>query len=206
MDIEIISNEEANEAKMKRLCDRAGGVVSMLLNSFKTPKGIDIKLALLFASGLAGVACHQAVIADEGEFQIAETNDGKRFYFGEDINKYLFENETSIYSFCNALGGIDQAQLVDMVGQITGSINNDNRMIWNLTSESVYKHIMECWDKNFEAMILANCEKPSEWPILIGIALQNIMLEAGKAAPKEEVARMAMECVIKISMMRDDSI
>jgi len=206
MEIEIISNEEAQEARMKRLCGKAGSVVEMLLNSFKTSKGIDIKLALLFASGLAGFACHQAVLADGGEFDVEETEGGRKFYFGADINKYLFENETSIYSFCSALGGLDQAKLIGMIENITGGIEDNDRKIWNFTPESVYKNILECWDKNFENMILKNCTAPSEWPELMGIALQNIMIEAGKVAPKEEVARLAMECVIMISMMRDDSI
>jgi len=206
MDIKIISNEEAKEQRMQRLCGRAGGVVEMLLNSFKTPKGIDIKLALLFASGLAGFACHQAVLADGGEFKVETTGDGRKFYFGDDINKYLFENETSIFSFCNALGGINQVDLVGMIEDIVGGIDDDDRKIWNLTPESVYKNILECWDKNFESMILKNCSEPSEWPELLGIVLQNIMIEAGKVAPKENVARLAMECVIKISMMRDDSL
>ena len=206
MEIEIISDEEAKAEKMSRLCDRAGRVVIMLLESFKSAKGIDIKLSLLFAAGLAGYACHQAVAREGGEFSVIETDNGKKFFLGDDINKYLFENETSIYTFCNALGGINQADLITMIEGISGKINGENRVIWNLSAESVFKNIRECWDKNFDSMILGSCVEPSEWPILMGIALQNIMIEAGKVAPKEEVAKLAMECVIMISMMSDESL
>ena len=206
MEIEIISNEEAHEAKMNRLCEKASGIVVMLLNDFRNPQGIDIKLSLLFAAGLAGYACHQAVKAEGGSFQIAEGSNGKKYYYGEDINKYLFENDTSIYSFCSALGGIDQAKLVSMVERIVGGLQDTKITIWNLTAESVYKNIREFWEKNFDSMIFAGCEEPAEWPVLMGIVLQNIMIEAGKVAPKEEVARLAMECVISISTMDEDSI
>ena len=50
------------------------------------------------------------------------------------------------------------------------------------------------------------CKVPNEWPVLYGIVLQNIMLEAMKVAPREEIAKMAMECAAIISKMDDDSV
>lgn len=56
-------------------------------------------------------------------------------------------------------------------------------------------------------MIAKNCKSPSDWPVMFGIVLQNILnmsLEAG--APEDEAGRIAIECTVVISKMDDDSL
>ena len=69
-----------------------------------------------------------------------------------------------------------------------------------------YKMIKECWDGIQVTMTTRICKKPSEWPVLYGIVLQNIILEALKiGAPADEVKRIALECSIALSRMGEDT-
>ena len=56
-------------------------------------------------------------------------------------------------------------------------------------------------------MTVPFCKAPSEWPVLYGIVMQNILIESIKVgAPAEEAGRMAMECALVISRMDTDSL
>ena len=94
----LFNKKETDEQIAKRLAGNAGGIIEMLKHVFTTDKGLDITMPLLYAAGLAGYACHQAVKATKGSFVQVTTTDGKNYYFGDDVNKYLLENRTSVYS------------------------------------------------------------------------------------------------------------
>ena len=57
----------------ERLAKNAEPILEMLNDIFTTPKGVDIRMALLYSAGLAGVACHEAVKAQNGNFVEAGT-------------------------------------------------------------------------------------------------------------------------------------
>lgn len=203
----LFSKKNKDEQLIKRLAGNAGGIIEMLKRVFTTERGVDIRLSLLYAAGLAGYACHQAVKAERGSFEQVTAKDGKKYYFGNDVNKYLLENHTSIYSFCNAICGISQEEIMDMAAGITSALGSENLTIWGMTPDSVYVQIKQCWDGIYHNMTARYCSSPSEWPVLYGIVLQNIMGQAMSAgAPKDEVGIMAMECALIIAKMDDDSI
>lgn len=95
----LFEMEETEEQKLQRLSEHAGRILNMFKAFFKTPKGIDIRRALVFTAALAGHACLQAVKANNGSFAVVETEDGKRFFFGDDLNRYLLEDRLSVVNF-----------------------------------------------------------------------------------------------------------
>lgn len=203
----LFDRKETQEEVVKRLAGNAGNIIAMLTDVLRGPNGLDMKFPLLYAAGLAGYACHQAVKAEHGTFAVAEMKNGKRFYFGDDVNHYLLEDQYSVWSFCQAVSHNKNEEMLAIVTHVVQSVGTDGLMIWNMTPESVYQKIKECWDGIYTNMTDRYCKKPSEWPILYSIVLQNIILQAVEAgAPSEEAGRMAMECAIVISRMDDDSI
>ena len=203
----LFSGKETDEQVVKRLAKKARSIVAMLKGAFKGPNGTDMKFPLLYAAGLAGYACHQAVKAEHGTFAVAETKNGKHFYFGDDVNRYLLENPCSVWSFCQAVTHLDQEKIIGIVVNTVQTVGTDRLQIWNMTPDSVYPHIKSCWDGIYPNMTEKFCRKPSEWPILYGIVLQNIILQSIEAgASPEEAGLMAMECAVVISRMDDDSI
>lgn len=101
------TTNESDELVVVRLASRAGSIIEMLKASFMTKdKRLDMTFPLIFAAGLAGHACIEAVKANKEELVCVTTADHRNYYYGDAINAYLLENKTSVYSFCNAVTGM----------------------------------------------------------------------------------------------------
>lgn len=202
----FFNRKESEEQMLKRLSKGAGNVIAMLKGVLRGPQGTDMTVVMIYAAGLAGCACHEAVKAEGGTFAVAKTTNGQTFYLGDDVNKYLLENRLSVLSFISAIceGAVDDA--LAYVTAFVSSLGDPNLSVCDMTADSVYKMVKECWDGIYVTMTTRICKKPSEWPVLYGIVLQNIMREALQiGAPADEVKRIALECSIALSRMGDDT-
>ena len=197
---------------LERLGNNASAIINMFKNVFNTPMGIDLKKTLLYASGLAGYACHQVVKINKEPYELVKTVDGKNFYMGDSVNKYLLGGRYSILSFCDGFfqsfgnGGICPDP-VNIVRNTTSAIGNNDYKIWNeYLPQNVYIEINKCWNGIFNNMIAKYCESPEEWPVLFAIVLQKVMIMASKMVSPAELYRMSLECAVYISKMDNDSI
>ena len=201
-----ILNRESDEMVMKRLCGDAGHIVEMLKHVFTNQRGCDIRMALLFASGLAGYACHQAVKEEKGVFQVVKTNTGKKYYFGDDVNKYLLESPNSVVSLCNAVVGLPEEKVLAMVASFAENCGKEDMLICGFDPKTLYNQIRQCWEGIYGNMTSKYCKAPSEYPLLFGIVLQNILTLSVKAgAPKGDAGAIAVEVVNAIAKMDNDS-
>ena len=202
----LFEMEETEEQKLQRLSEHAGRILNMFKAFFKTPKGIDIRRALAFTAALAGHACLQAVKANNGSFAVVETEDGKRFYFGDDLNRYLLEDRLSVVNFIFAVSDISQDDVLSIVAGFANQVGAEDLLVCGYAPKSLYEQVNSCWEGIFDNMTSKYCESPAEWPILYGIVLQNIMLTAIDAgAPKNEVGKISVECAVAVSKMDKDS-
>lgn len=199
---------------LKRLSNNASAIIKMFKNVFDSPTGFDAQKALLFTSGLAGYACHQAVKANKEFFVVVEKVDHKKFYFGDDLNKYLLEDKYSVLSFCNGFfenfaEGETCPNAIEIVNKVVAAIarENSNYKIWDAYHpRQVYLNVKNCWNGIYDNMTAVYCQSPQEWPVLFAIVLQNIMIIASQNMQKSTIYCMALECAIYISKMDDDSI
>ena len=198
---------ESEQKKLDRLAKGADRVAAMLMGTLQGPQGLDLKLPLLYVSGLAGYAGRQAVKTLGGQVAVISTKDGKKYYYGDTVNKYLLEDRLSVLAFVNAACNLKEEQVAGIAVETTNSLGTDRLNIWNMTPESVYTKIKDCWDGIFDTMTTRFCKDASEWPMLFGLATQMIIrkaIEAGAGA--EEAGLMAMQCAYVISKMDDDSL
>ena len=197
---------------LERLAGKAGSIIAMFNHVFSTEKGFDAQKGLLFASGLAGFACHQAVKATGGLFVVVETDAHKKFYMGDAVNRYLLEGEYSVLSFCSgfykqAAEGNPVPEVTPLITKAVSEIGSRQYRIWNVYPPAyVFTEIKNCWDGIYENMTAKYCESPEEWPVLFGIVLQNMMMTAAKVITPEEAFRLSMECALFISKMDEESI
>ena len=202
----LFKKEETEEQLLKRLSGHAGNVLNMFKAYFNTPNGIDIRRALIFTAALAGHACHQAVKAEKGTFAVVTTKDGKNYYFGDDLNRYLLEDRLSVVNFILAVSDISQDDVLAIVAGFAQHIGEENLSVYGYGPKSLYEQVNSCWEGIFVNMTSQYCKSPAEWPVLYGIVLQNIMLTAIDAgAPKDEVGKIAVECAVAVSKMDKDS-
>lgn len=198
---------EINEQVIERLKDGAGHIIEMFKSVFNTPRGMDGRRALTFTAALAGHACHQAVKAEHGTFAVVTTNDGRNFYFGDDLNKYLLENDTNVVGQFTAVSGVKHDAVLQIVKDCVLAVGKEQHTVCGFDPDILYKEISECWDGIFENMTSKYCENPSEWPVLFGIVAQNILQMSIKGgAPKDEAGMVAIESAVYMSKMDFDSV
>ena len=201
-----MSERETEEQVLERLAGHAGSVLNMFRAYFSTSDGIDAHRALIFTSALAGHACLQAVKAEKGSFAVVTTEDGRRFYFGDDLNRYLLEDRMSVANLCAAVSELSQEDVLSIVAGFARQIGEETMTVCGYDPKSLYRQVSSCWEGIFDNMTSKYCRSPAEWPILFGIVLQNILLMAIDAgAPKEVAGEIAVECAAAVSKMDQDS-
>lgn len=202
-----MAEQDINEQVIERLKEGAGHIINMFKSVFNTPIGMDGRRALTFTAAIAGYACHQAVKAEHGTFAVVTTNDGRNFYFGDDLNKYLLENNMNVVGFFTAVSGIGHETVLQIVKDCALAVGKDQHTVCGFNPNILYKEISECWDGIFENMTSRFCEKPSEWPVLFGIVAQNILIMSiDGGAPKDEASMVAIDSAVYMSKMDCDSV
>ena len=204
----VLNNQQDTIA---RLCSHAGNIIAMLKHVLNAENGTNYGTLLMYVSGLAGHACQRAIVANGEGYEKVSVQDGRNYYFGDEVNAYLFENRYSIISFMNAIynkkTGENNPDVSLIIKNCASVIGKDNYKIWNIYEPNIiYKMIKSCWDGIFNNMTSKYCTSPMEWPILFGIILQNVMNEGMTSGKEKYIYDMALECVLFISKMRDDSI
>lgn len=198
--------KENDEQKLKRISKDAENVLQMFNAYFKTPKGIDATRELVFVAAMAGHACHRAVIAQHGKNAEVTTKEGKKFFFGDDLNNYLLEDKFSVVSFCTAVTDYPMAKVLEIVSSFANHFTDENYTVFGYNPKVLYEQVESCWEGIYKNMTSKYCKNPSEWPILFGVVLQNILVMSLKAgAPKDEAARIAIECAVAVSKMDKES-
>lgn len=195
------------KAKADRLASKAGNIIQMLNDCFKTPQGIDIRMSVLYAAGLCGIACHEAVKANNESFVDVGLEDGRTYYFGDAVNKYLLESKLSVMAFVAPVTNMNADEAVSIVKSAADDLGYDKLNVLGFDPEQAYIMVKECWDGIFDNMTDSYCESPDEWPILYSIVLQNLVAMALNAgAPRDEVAKGAFLCAVMLSKMDKESL
>ena len=198
--------KETDEQRVKRLAGHAGGIIEMLKSVFRTEEGTDLFKVLVFSASLAGVACHEAVKAGKGTFAAVEDRKGRKYWFGDDLNKYLLENRTSVAGFCTAVVPLGQEEIPAIATAFISSIGDEEMTVCGFRAEDLWNQVHQCWEGIYTNMTAKYCRSCEDWPVLYGIVLQNILIQAIQAgAPKEEACRTALTCAMAVSKMDSDS-
>lgn len=197
---------ETEEQIVDRLCKDAGHVIDMFRSVFNTPAGLDARKALIFTSSVAGFACRQAVKANKETEMLVTTNDGRKFHFGDSVNKYLLESTFSTVGSVVAVTDLSVDDVQAIVKKCASAVGDDSYTLGGYNPQLLYNETKDCWNGIFNNMTARYCKTPSEWPMLFGIVVQNIaQLALNAGAPKEDVGRLSIEVMIYMSKLDDDS-
>lgn len=198
---------EDEKEMLDRLCSHAGKIIAMLKSVMSSKNGTDLYLVTLYAAGLAGIACHETVKAlGEPIIEVGCAN-GKKYYMGDAVNKYLHENKYSVTGFARAIAQMPQSALIEIIQRQASVIGTEKFTVsGNMDPADLYKNIKECWDGIKNNMTLQYCKAPEEWPVLYGIVLQNVMRESMSVAPKEAIFNTAVDVVCALSKMDLESL
>jgi hypothetical protein len=195
---------------------RSQEVNHYIINALKDRKGVHIESLLTALGALAGFSCQMSIreeliesgkIPENGAFVIVEGVDGERYYFGDLLNAPLAESQYSIWDLsagaaqqlgCTSIpdvGGIFEHVAQTVGGKSFGipQVPDTHR-----ANDLPINYVKSLWPKILP-VIRPFCRKPSEWPILFGLAIQqDIYKEKDMIDPKLAVS-IVMESAIPMS-------
>jgi hypothetical protein len=190
-------------------------VLQRLLTEMKSERGADIESSMSALGALAGYSCQAAVRAnpraaglEEAEhlFRI-ETSDGKAYFFGDPLNKLLAESELSVWSL--AAGGAQEngctsiLEVSEIFAHVAGTVGSPDFGVPRLpsghsTNDTPFNYLESHWPRLFP-LVSRVCPNPDHWPVLFGLAIQDLMTQSKKALDPCLSLRIVMESAIPMS-------
>ncbi|MFH2044256.1 MAG: hypothetical protein ABIK92_03805 [Pseudomonadota bacterium] len=190
-------------------------VFHRIFKAMKDDRGVHIESLLCVLGALAGYSCQanlraQAIekgVPENTPFVVMEANDGKKYFFGDPLNRILAEGQLSVWSL--AVGAAQDAgcekliDLQDIFKHVTASVGKTTFGIPRLpddhpVSDKPINYLRALWPQIFEVAKWF-CQKPSEWPVLFGLAIQEAIYISKESLPLDLALTIVMESAIPMS-------
>jgi hypothetical protein len=193
----------------------AKDVTGRMLAAMTTKRGVHIESLLCALGSLAGYSCQASVRAqaraqgldETAHFVQAEGADGKTYFFGDPLNKLLAEDQYSVWSLAaagaQAAGCTVVLQLDDIFKHVaetvgTAEFGHPRLPSEHPTHDTPLNYVEAFWPQIFQR-ISTFCPDPEHWPILLGLAIQGMIVQGKEALDPCLSLRVVMECAIPMS-------
>ncbi len=186
-----------------------------LVLALRTEHGVHIETFLTVLAALAGFACQMAarerIVAGkvEGDHPIIEVKgaDGNTYFFGDMINRLLLEDRLSVWKFAG--GGAEAAgcrtlpDIREIAKHVADSAGKNEFGIPRVPdghrpADLPINLLKAFWGPVFDVVKMF-CDKPDEWPILFGIALNKSIIDAKEVIDPEMALKLVMEVAVPMS-------
>lgn len=176
---------------------------------------VHVESLMCAVGALAGYGCQMAarsanVAAGNNElanFAIATTKNGERLFFGDPINKFLAENEMSVWSVAaggaKALGCTQFPDLGLIFKHVATSAGTDAFGVPRLpVGHPVHAlpldYLRKLWPA-FSGMVDRFAPRPEHRPLLFGLAIQNLLSQTKEILEPGVSLQIVMESAIPMS-------
>ncbi len=176
-----------------------------------TDRGAHAESLFAILGALGGFACQMAVRrapAAGATFAVAETADGRRFFFGDAINAPLLEDRLSLWSLgagqAQALGATPP-DMIEIVRHVSASVGTPGFGIPRIPEGHgpamlPMDYVRTLWP-SWAPHVAARCGSPREWPIAFGLAVQQGMAMAKDVLAPALALSIVMECAIPMAKL-----
>jgi hypothetical protein len=186
-----------------------------LISGLKDERGVHIETLLCALGSLAGYSCQASVRErlkqggqpEEKEFVIANGKDGKKYFFGDALNKPLAEDQYSVWSLAAGVAthvGCEQpVNIGEIFEHVAATVGGPEFGIPRIPEshrpcDPPSNWVKYGWSKAL-ATVQEYCESPSEWPPAFGMGIQEAMTQAKGVIDPCLALSIAMECAIPMS-------
>jgi hypothetical protein len=196
---------------------KVGGkeLAQQMLAAMRTERGVHLESTLGVLGSLAGYSCQASVRAiaraqgldETANFMQAEGVDGKVYFFGDALNKPLAEDQYSVWGIAaggaQAAGCRNIAEPDDVFAHVAATVGSPEFGLPRLSPEhpmhdTPLNYLEAFWPKFFP-MISRFCPDPAHWPILLGLAIQDIMSQGKDVLDPCIALKIVMECAVPMS-------
>lgn len=193
-------------------------VVRRLLDAMKDPRGVHVESVIGALGSLAGFACQMGVRAEvartqqmpaKGDFMVMEGADGRRYFFGDCLNEPLAEGPYSVWSLvagqAQAMGVAELLSLEGVFKHVSATVGGPDFGIPRVPEahrpgDLPQNYVRALW-LPLLPLIARYSDTPMQWPVLYGIAIQQVMDMGNDVLPPQEALRIAMECAVPASKL-----
>lgn len=193
-------------------------LLARLIDAMKNERGVHAESLLCALGALAGYACQasvraQAVIAGmdpDALFQIAETKDGQRFYFGDALNQKLAEDELSVWSLVAGAARHAGAKSLPDIKKIfertavtvgTAQFGVPKAIEGHPPGDLPLNYLQGLWQP-IQPVVKKLTADPALWPIAYALAIQEAIALTSKSLPPEFGLSIVMEAAIPMSKVK----
>lgn len=177
----------------------------------KDDRGVHIESLLAVLGSLGGFACIAALMQmldETGEtldsvgVLVVEGKDGSRYFFGDAPNHSLLESRLSIWSLTAGMAEhLGASYLPDpspILRHVAASVGSAEYGIprWpesHKAGDLPINYVTHLWPA-LKPLVDQFCARPSEWPILFGLAIQEAMQIGKDALDPVIAATIVIEC------------
>ena len=194
-------------------------VMAWLLRTLTNERGLHLESALAAIGSLAGFSCPASVAANlhalgrtpqQFGLLVVETNDGRSYWFGDLINGPLVDGNASIWNLIHgkarnlgAMGDLPEAS--EVLAHVSKSIGTDDFGVPRLPAghtpgDTPLRYVAQGWlaTGSFRDFY---CVSPDEWPMLYGLAAQQMMEQAKATIPPDVAAKIVLECAAPMAKL-----
>jgi hypothetical protein len=192
----------------------SGELLQMLFAELNDQHGVHAETALATLGALAGFAVQMALreglvkpgkAPEDKVFVVTRTKTGESFYFGDLVIEGLFGGKPEIVYFVYSLVGSGAQQagakqppdIKDIVRYVFSTFGSDKFGIPRVPAEHMPRTrpialLDRFWNPTRNFMV-PNVQSPSQWPLVLGLAAQRVILLAKDSIDPALACRLVME-------------
>lgn len=193
-----------------------------LMDGMKSDRGVHIESMLCVLGSLAGYSCQanlraQAVargMPENAAFQVVGTKDGKKYFFGDPLNNALAESQYSVWGLAaGAAQHVGCNTLPDIKGifkHTTEVLGSDDYGLPRVpdnhkSNDTPLNYLRTLWP-SIHPTVKQFCPNPVDWPILFGLAIQEVIYMGKGIIDPGLALTIVMESAIPMSKVDLDSL
>lgn len=191
-------------------------VANRLIQGLKNEKGVHAESLLCALGSLAGYACQASVreefvrgggLPENAPLAVVQDLSGQKYFFGDALNKPLAEDKYSIWSLAAGaaqhLGAKELVDLEDLFKHVSATVGYPAFGIPRIPEGHTPGDLPINWLRAIWPSILPIvndfCESPSEWPILFGFAIQDVLDQTKDIVDPSMSLKIVMESAVPMS-------
>ena len=190
-------------------------VLQRVLTATKSARGVHVDSLLVALGALSGYACQASLRAqarlkglpESALLVTVQTKDGKKYFFGDGLNKSLAESQYSVWSLAAGTAQRAGCSTVPDLGEIfkhtsetvgTESFGKPRVAPNHMPQDLPLNYVQSLWPRLLPT-VRKFCPNPEHWPILFGLSVQDAIDMSKKAIDPCTALQLVMESAVPMS-------